>query len=132
MSVKSNATKWVDFWNFFWEYSRPLTVVKKNLPPFFYVSSENNFPKISGSISNVFSDSITSVKKTIAVVRNSVPIEVRIRLDCCCMIINHNITKNCITTGSNIFRFIFYSLFNFCWFVRCSFCILNFVAIICC
>ena len=39
--------------------------------------------------------------------------------------------KKCITTGFNSCTFIFYSLFNFCWYVRWSFCILNFVVIIC-
>ena len=35
----------------------------KNLPSFFFVFSENNVSQVSGSVSNVFSDSITSVKK---------------------------------------------------------------------
>ena len=72
-----------------------------NLPSFFFVFSENIFSQISGSIS-------------IAVGRISVPVGVRIRLDCCCVIIRYNIAKNCIASGSNIFTFIFYSLFNFC------------------
>ena len=130
MSVKSNTAKWVDFWIFF-ENTLVHSRGNKNLPSFFFVFSENNFSQTSGSISNVFLDSITSVKKTIAVGRIIVPIGVGICLDCCWMIISHNIAKNCITTGFNFCTFIFYSLFNFCWYVERSFCTLNFVFIIC-
>ena len=67
MSVKSNTRKLVDFWFFcfcfcFFFNNHIHSSGNKNLPPFLCVFSENSFPQIYDFISNVFSDSINSVK----------------------------------------------------------------------
>ena len=67
MSVKSNTRKLVDFWVFcfcfcFFFNNRVHSRGNKNLPSFLSVFSKNSFSQIYDFISNVFSDSINSVK----------------------------------------------------------------------
>ena len=103
----------------------------KNLPSFFFVFSENNFSLISGSICNVFPDSITSVKKLLLSTVSVSQWESELAWTVAGWLSVTTLLRTVSLPDPIFFTFIFYSLFNFCWYVRWSFCILNFVVIIC-